>query len=304
MSTVTRGEFKQALKPIINTWFGDLALKEIDRIYPKYFEVVKTNDAYEVDTSTVGSGLARHKPEGAAGSYDDVRAFYTKRYDVLTYTNGLVLTYELVQDAKAPAKARDMVMDLRRKMEKTRDILAANTLNRAFNSTYTGGDGKELCATDHPTLAADVANELATSADLSEASLEQSMIDLRDMKDNRGISASVKARKLVIPTALQFEAHRILKSVARVGVADNDANALKDMGMIPEGIVVNEHLTDTDAFFIITDAKAGLRFIEREAPRIMEDNDFDTLNAKYLGIMRQAVGWSDYKGVFGSPGAA
>jgi hypothetical protein len=182
-------------------------------------------------------------------------------------------------------------------------VKAANVLNRAFNSSFTGGDGKELCATDHPTIFGTVKNELSTAADLSETSIEQALIDINAFTDERGLKIAARGMKLIIPSDLQFTAQRIMNSDNRVGTADNDINAIKSMGMIPQGYVVNNYLTDTDAFFIITDVPNGLKYFERSPIKTSMEGDFDTGNVRYKARERYSFGFSDFRGIFGSPGA-
>ena len=188
-------------------------------------------------------------------------------------------------------------------MANTKQIKAANVLNRAFDSSYLGGDDKELCATDHTTMAGDQKNELSTAADLNETSLEQMMIDIAGMKDERGMKIALRGMKMIIPVNLQFTAERLMKSAGRVGTADNDINAIKSMGMVPQGYVVNNFLTDTDAFFIKTDAPNGLKMFTRAPIRTAMEGDFDTGNVRYKARERYSFGWSDWRGIFGSPGA-
>jgi hypothetical protein len=182
-------------------------------------------------------------------------------------------------------------------------VKAANVLNRAFNSSFTGGDGKELCATDHPTIFGTVKNELSTSADLSETSLEQALIDINAFTDERGLKIASRGVKMIIPSELQFTAERIMNSANRVGTADNDLNAVKSMGMVPQGYSVNNYLTDTDAFFIITDVPNGLKYFERSPIKTSMEGDFDTGNVRYKARERYSFGFSDFRGIFGSPGA-
>jgi len=188
-------------------------------------------------------------------------------------------------------------------MANTKQVKAANILNRAFNASFLGGDSKELCATDHPTLSGTQKNELTTAADLNETSLEQMLIDIADMKDERGLKIALRGMKMIIPVNLQFVAERLMKSAGRVGTADNDINAIKSMGMVPEGYVVNNFLTDTDAFFIKTDAPNGLKHFVRAPIRTAMEGDFDTGNVRYKARERYSFGWSDWRGIFGSPGA-
>ena len=302
MAVITTGNFAKALKPQVQAWFGD-AYKDHPLMYPEYMKVVSSQDAFEEDVLLSGLGLGKIKPQGAAATFDDMSQGYTTRYDHVMYANGFVITREMMEDGKAPARAERFTRSLKRGMIQTLDVVAANVLNRAFNPSFVGGDGIELCATNHPTLAQDFRNELVTAADLSEASLEQSIIDMMDFRDNRGLRMLARPRKLVVPNSEAFNAERILKSSLRVSTAENDLNAIKNMGLIPEGILVNTYLTDSDAYFLITDVDDGLKFIERTPLRIEDDNDFDTFNAKFLASVRFDVGWTDPRGIFGSPGA-
>jgi hypothetical protein len=183
-------------------------------------------------------------------------------------------------------------------------VKAANVLNNAFSSSYVGGDGVELCSTAHPTVAnADLRNELSTAADLNETSLEQALIDIADFRDERNLKVNAQARKLIIPPALQFVADRLLETPGRVGTSDNDINALRNMGMVSEGYAVNHYLTDTDAFFIKTDVPNGLKHFVRTPVSTSMEGDFETGNVRYKARERYSFGWSDWRGIFGSPGA-
>jgi hypothetical protein len=188
-------------------------------------------------------------------------------------------------------------------MANTKQVKAANVLNNAFNANFAGGDSKELCATDHPTIAGTFSNELATSADLNETSLEQSLIDIAAFTDERGLKVAARGVKMIIPSELQFTAERLMKSAGRVGTADNDINAVVSMGMIPQGYVVNNYLTDTDAFFIKTDVPNGLKMFVRSPIKTAMEGDFDTGNVRYKARERYSFGFSDPRGIFGSPGA-
>jgi hypothetical protein len=189
-------------------------------------------------------------------------------------------------------------------MANTKQVKAASILNNAFSSTYVGGDGKELCATDHPTVGGgNLRNELTTPADLNETSLEQSIIDIAAFVDERGLKIAQQGRKLIIPPELQFVAERLMVSNLRVGTADNDINALRSMGVLPEGYVVNHFLTDPDAFFIKTDAPNGLKHFVRSPISTKMEGDFETGNVRYRARERYSFGWSDPRSIFGSPGA-
>tara|TARA_R110000737_G_scaffold35449_2_gene54470 strand:- start:539 stop:1108 length:570 start_codon:yes stop_codon:yes gene_type:complete len=189
-------------------------------------------------------------------------------------------------------------------MANTKQVKGAATLNNAFDSTFTGGDGKELCATDHPLVNNnDLRNEPSTAADLNETSLENALIDIAAFVDERGLKVSVRGEKLVVPPALQFVADRLLESTLRPGTADNDVNASRNMGMLPQGYVVNHYLTDTDAWFIKTDAPRGFVHFERMAMSTKMEGDFDTGNVRFKARERYSYGYSDPRCVFGSPGA-
>jgi hypothetical protein len=189
-------------------------------------------------------------------------------------------------------------------MANTKQVKAANVLNNAFDSNFAGGDGVELCSTVHPLVAGTLSNELATAADLNETSLEQALIDIAAFTDERGLLISTQGRKLIIPSELQFVADRLTQSQLRVATADNDINALRNMGMIPEGYVVNHYLTDPDAFFIKTDIPNGFKLFQRSPIRTSMEGDFDTGNVRYKARERYSFGFSDPRCVFGSPGAA
>jgi phage major head subunit gpT-like protein len=188
-------------------------------------------------------------------------------------------------------------------MRQTEEVVGANILNRAFNSSYTGGDGKELIATDHPTVSGTQSNELAVAADLSEASIEDIGIQIMETKNSRGHRIAIMPRALVIPPSLAFDAERIVRSVKQSGTANNDLNAIKSMGLFPDGVVINHYLTDADAWFVKTNAPNGLTRFTRKATAFGKDNDFDTENVKAKATMRFSVGWSEWRGMFGSAGA-
>jgi len=189
-------------------------------------------------------------------------------------------------------------------MQQPKQVKAANVLNNAFSSSYVGGDGVELCSTAHATVSnVDLRNELSTASDLNETSLEQALIEIADFRDERNLKVNAQARKLIIPPALQFVADRLLETPGRVGTSDNDINALRNMGMVPEGYAVNHYLTDTDAFFIKTDVPNGMKHFVRTPVSTSMEGDFETGNVRYKARERYSFGWSDWRGIFGSPGA-
>ena len=290
------------LEPGLNALFG----LEYDRYENQAAEIFNTESsdrAFEEEVMLGGFANAAVKPEGQGVSYDDAQETYTARYTNETIALAFSLTEEAVEDNLYDKLSTRYTKALARSMANTKQVKAANILNRAFNTSYLGGDDKELCATDHPTLSGDQKNELSTAADLNETSLEQALIDIADMKDERGLKIALRGMKMIIPVNLQFVAERLMKSAGRVGTADNDINALKSMGMVPEGYVVNNFLTDTDAWFIKTDAPNGMKHFTRAPIRTAMEGDFDTGNVRYKARERYSFGWSDWRGIFASPGA-
>lgn len=298
---ITTGSYPKALWPGVKKWYGN-AYNEYQTEYDKLFEKFTSEKAWEEFVGKVGLGLAVVKPEGASITYDSTQQGFTTRAQHVVYALGFVITKEMIDDDQYMVIGEQRSKDLARSMRHTKEINAANVYNRAFNSTYTFGDGKEMCATDHPNVSGGTwANELTTAADLSEAALEQAVIDIGGFTNDRGLLMAVKPKRLIIPRQLAFEAKRILGTDGRVYTANNDLNALKSMGSIPE-VVVNHWLTDTDAWFIRTDVD-GLAYIEREADSFDQDNDFDTKNAKFAAYGRYSFTCYDPRSIFASPGA-
>jgi phage major head subunit gpT-like protein len=252
-----------------------------------------------------GFAGAETKQEGAPVVFDQASEAYTSRYTHETIALAFAITEEAIEDNLYDRLASRYTRALARSMANTKQVKAAAVLNNAFNSSFTGGDGKELIATDHPLAnGGTFSNELATAADLNETSLEQSLIDIAAFVDERGLRIAIQGRKLIVPKELQFTAERILKTPLRTATADNDINAIKNMGMIPEGYRVNHFLTDTDAFFIMTDAPNGLKHFVRSPIKTAIEGDFDTGNVRFKARERYVFGFSDPRGIFGSPGAA
>ena len=290
------------LEPGLNALFG-LEYDRYENQHTEIFDTENSDRAFEEEVMLGGFANAAVKPEGQGVTYEDAQETFTARYTHETVALAFSLTEEAVEDNLYDKISTRYTKALARSMANTKQIKAANILNNAFNASFAGGDGKELCATDHPTLSGDQKNELSTAADLNETSLEQMLIDIADMKDERGLKIALRGMKMIIPVQLQFVAERLMKSDGRVGTADNDINALKNMGMVPQGYVVNNFLTDTDAFFIKTDSPNGLKHFVRAPIRTAMEGDFDTGNVRYKARERYSFGFSDWRGIFASPGA-
>ena len=300
---ISRQQLAKELEPGLNALFG-LEYANYENQHTEIFDIENSDRAFEEEVMLSGFANAAVKAEGAAVTFDNANESFTSRYTHETVALAFAITEEAVEDNLYDSIARRYTKALARSMANTKQIKAANVLNNGFSSSFPGGDGKELFATDHPTVSAgDLKNELSTSADLSETSLEQAMIDIAAFKDERGLKIAARGLKLIIPSELQFTAERILKSPARVGTADNDLNALSSKGMIPQGYVVNNFLTDTDAFFIKTDAPNGFKHFERSPVKTSMEGDFDTGNVRYKARERYSFGVSDPRCVFGTPGA-
>lgn len=300
--TITTGSHPKALWPGVKKFFGK-TYAEKPMVCDMVFDAMSSNKAYEEYVEETGFGLAPVKMEGNAVSYDTDAQGYISRLTNTTYGLGAKVTREAIEDNQYESVAMKKAKKLARSMRQTKENVFANILNRGFNSSYTGGDGKELLATDHPTLDGSQSNELAVAADLSEASLENMLTQIRQAKDSRGLRIQLKGQMLIVPPELEFEATRIVSSVNQSGTANNDINALRELGMLPKGVAVWDYLTDPDAWFTKTDADTGLIRQQRRALALTQDNDFDTENALMKATERYVGGWGDWRGIYGSPGA-
>jgi len=243
------------------------------------------------------------KPEGAGISYDSERQAFITRYQHVVYALGFIITREMMDDDLYDIVGQRKAQGLARSMRQTKEIVVANLYNRAFNASFTGGDGVSMINASHPTIAGGTwSNQIGTAADLSEAALEQACIDISGFTDDRGLLIGVRPKTLIISRFMPFEARRILQTDGRYGTANNDLNALKDMGMIPS-VVVNHYLTDADAWFIRTDVPRGPQLFERRADEFDMDNEWESENAKFKATARYSVGWTDPRGIYGSAGA-
>ena len=300
---ISRSQLVKELEPGLNALFG-LEYNRYDNEHAEIFITETSDRAFEEEVMLSGFAAAAAKSEGAPVVFDDATEAYTSRYTHQTFALAFAITEEAIEDNLYDRLAARYTRALARSMSQTKQQIAADVLNNAFNSGVTGGDGVELCATNHPLAnGGTFSNELATPADLSETSLEQSLIDIAAFVDERGLKIALQGTKLIIPKELQFTAERILKSPLRVATADNDINAIKNMGMIPQGYRVNHFLTDTDAFFIMTDAPNGLKHFVRSPIKTAIEGDFDTGNVRFKARERYSFGFSDARGIFGSPGA-
>jgi hypothetical protein len=300
---ISRSQLVKELEPGLNALFG-LEYGRYDAEHAEIFETETSDRAFEEEVMLSGFGNARVKSEGGSIVYDNATETFTARYTHETIALGFAITEEAVEDNLYDRVSARYTKALARSMANTKQVKAANVLNNAFDSNFAGGDGVELCSTAHPLVAGTLSNELATPADLNETSLEQALIDIAAFTDERGLLISTQGRKLIIPSELQFVAERLTQSQLRVATADNDINALRNMGMIPEGYVVNHYLTDPDAFFIKTDIPNGFKLFQRSPIRTSMEGDFDTGNVRYKARERYSFGFSDPRCVFGSPGAA
>ena len=300
---ISRAQLSKELEPGLNALFG-MEYARYENQHSEIFTTESSDRSFEEEVMLSGFGAAPTKSEGTGVAFDDANEAYTARYNHETVALAFSITEEAVEDNLYDRLSARYTKALARSMAHTKQVKAAAVLNNAFDSTVTGGDGKELCATDHPlTNGSTFANEPSTAADLNETSLEDALIKIAGFVDERGLIVALRGMKLIIPRQLQFVAERIMNSTLRVGTSDNDANALKNMGMLPQGYVVNDFLTDTDAFFIMTDTPRGFLHFERVAVSTGMEADFDTGNMRYKARERYSFGFSDPRCVFGSPGA-
>jgi len=300
---MNRAQFASMLEPGLNTLFG----LEYDSYPPEYsavFEANTSNKAYEEDLLLQGFGSAPTKDEGAAISYDSGSQQWTARYQHETVALAFSLTEEAEEDGQYGSIASRYTKALARSMASTKEIKAANVLNNAQTAGFTGGDGVVLLSASHPTTAGNQSNVLATAADLSETSLESILIQISDMKDDRGLRIAAQGTQLIIPTAYTFVAERLLESQLRTGTADNDINAIKSGGYLPKGYHIMRRLSDSDAFFVQTDVPDGLKMFQRSPMKKGMEGDFETGNVRYKVRERYSFGATDWRGIFGTEGAA
>ena len=299
---INRAQLAKELEPGLNALFG-MEYSRYEAQHLEIYESESSDRAFEEETLIVGFGNAEVKAEGSGVRFDNANEGYTSRYTHETVALAFALTEEAIEDNLYDRLGARYTKALARSMANTKQIKAASVLNNAFS--VTGGDGKTLIATDHPLGGGgSLANRATTMADLNETSLEDNLISISTFTDDRGLNIALQGTKLVVPPQLVFVADRLLNSPGRVGTSDNDINAVNNMGMLPQGYTVNNYLTDTDAYFILTDCPDGFKYFERIPLSTSMEADFDTGNMRYKARERYAFGFSDPRAVFGSPGAA
>ena len=300
---ISRAQLAKELEPGLNALFG-LEYARYDNEAAEIYDTESSERAFEEEVMLSGFGSAPVKTEGTAVSFDDAQEAYTARYTMETIALAFSITEEAIEDNLYDRLASRYTKALARSMSNTKQVKGAATLNNAFDSNFVGGDGLELISTAHVLVNGNTwRNEPTTAADLNETSLENGLIDVAGFVDERGLKVSVRGQKLIIPAALQFVADRLLESTLRPGTADNDINAVRNMGMLPKGYTVNHYLTDTDAWFMRTDAPRGFIHFERMPMSTKMEGDFDTGNVRFKARERYSFGYSDPRCVYGSPGA-
>ena len=298
---INRAQLAKELEPGLNALFG-MEYSRYENEHAEIFDQETSDRAFEEEVMLVGFGEAAVKQEGSAVQFDTAQESFTARYSHETVALAFSLTEEAVEDNLYDTLSARYTRSLARSMAYTKQTKAANILNNAFSTA--GGDGVSLVNTAHPTaLGGTFSNRSSTDADLNETSLEQAMIDIAGFIDERGLKIAMQGRKLIIPVNIQFVADRILNSTLRVGTSDNDINALRNMGMLPDGYTINHYLSDTDAYFIKTDAPNGFKHFVRAALTTGMEGDFDTGNMRYKARERYSFGFSDPRCVYGSQGS-
>jgi len=300
---INRAQLAKELEPGLNALFG-MEYSKYDNQHTEIFETESSDRAFEEEVMIVGFGNASVKGEGNSVEYDNATEGFTARYAHETVALAFSLTEEAVEDNLYDRLGSRYTKALARSMANTKQIKAASVLNNAFSSSFTGGDGVALVSDSHPLGGGGSASNRPTAyADLNETSLEDALINISTLVDDRNLTIALQGRKLIVPPALQFVADRLLQTQGRVGTSDNDINAIKNMGMVPEGYVVNNYLTDTDAWFLKTDCPDGFKHFERSPMQTSLEGDFDTGNMRYKARERYSFGYSNWRAVFASQGA-
>ena len=302
---ISRSQLVKELEPGLNALFG-LEYKQYENQHEQIYTKETSDRAFEEEVMLSGFAQAQVKPEGSGVTFDNAQETFTARYTHETVALAFSITEEAIEDNLYDRLSSRYTKALARSMSQTKQVKAVNPLIQGLPTTdnFDSGDGVSLFNVAHPTIAGSYQNTLTVQADLNEASLEQSLIDIAAMTDERGLKIAAKAVRMIVPSELQFTAERLMKSINRVGTADNDINAVYSMGMIPQGYTVNNFLTDPDAFYIITDVPNGMKYFERSPITTKMEGDFDTGNMKYKARERYSFGVSDPLGIFGSPGSS
>tara|TARA_B100000073_G_C23687685_1_gene555137 strand:- start:130 stop:1035 length:906 start_codon:yes stop_codon:yes gene_type:complete len=299
---ISRAQLAKELEPGLNALFG-LEYDRYENEHSEIFDEETSDRAFEEEVMLAGFTTAPVKEEGSAITFDSAQETYTARYTMETIALAFSITEEAIEDNLYDRLASRYTKALARSMAQTKQIKAASILNNAFSTSSPIGDGAALCSSSHPSLSGNQRNQLSTAADLNETSLEQMLIDISGITDERGLKVAIRGTKLIIPKELQFIAERLMATNLRTATADNDINALRSMGMLPQGAVVNHFLTDTDAFFIKTDAPNGFKLFNRSPIKTAMEGDFDTGNMRFKARERYSFGVSDWRCVFGTAGA-
>jgi len=300
---ISRGQLVKELEPGLNALFG-LEYNRYENQHAEIYTTESSDRAFEEEVMLSGFAQAQVKPEGSGVAFDNAQETYTARYQHETVALAFSITEEAIEDNLYDQLSSRYTKALARSMANTKQVKAVSPLiNGLPSGSFTSGDGVTLFNTAHPTIAGNVKNTLSTAADLNETSLEQSLIDIAALTDERGLKIAARGVKMIIPSELQFTAERLMKTQGRVGTADNDINAIASMGMIPQGYRINNFLTDTDAFYIITDVPNGMKYFERSAIKTAMEGDFDTGNVRYKARERYSFGVSDPRGIYGVEGA-
>ena len=296
---ISRAQLVKELEPGLNALFG-LEYKQYANEWNEIFDTESSDRAFEEEVMLSGFGNAAVKPEGQGIAFDDAQETFTARYTNETIALAFAITEEAIEDNLYDRLASRYTKALARSMASTKNIKGAAVLNNGFTAAYAGGDGKALFDTEHPTLAGSFSNELTTPAELNETSLEEALINIAAFTDERGLKIAAQGTKMIIPSALQFTAERLMKSEGRTGTADNDINAIRSMGMVPQGYAVNHYLTAAKKWFVKTDVPNGMKHFERAPITTKMEGDFDTGNVRYKARERYVFGFSDPRGAFGS----
>lgn len=302
MAVISRGSHPKAHWPGVKRWYG-INYERNPQVWPKLFEKMTSNQAYEEDVESTGFGLMSVKTEGGGISYDTTQQGVTTRYTHITYGLGYAVTREEVDDNQYEKLSLRRAMRLANSVYQTEEEVHAAVFNNGFDTAFPIGDGAAMLSAAHPTMSGNQSNILATAADLSEASIEDMLTQIDGATNSRGLRISISAKTLVVPSALKWEANRIVKSVLQNDTANNAVNVLKMMNVFPGGIQDWKYLSDTDAWFVTTDSPEGLTHYTRKATEFDQDNDFDTKNLKASVIARWSQGISDWRGIFATAGA-